>query len=155
MSYLLGIERCKLDSNGRFKLPVALKKQLGTEDNRFVIRRSIYADCLELWTYASFEEEVALLTKELNRYKKEDVELLRKLVRCNVIELDTNDRMLIPPEQKERLKTAKEIVLQSVGKFIEIWDYDTYAKLDADPTDFAALVDKRLGSLNSQPAEDC
>ncbi|MBR1792750.1 MAG: hypothetical protein IJ764_03835 [Bacteroidales bacterium] len=155
MSYLLGIEHCKVDTNGRFKLPIALKKQLGTEDNRFVVRRSIYADCLELWTYASFEEEVALLTKELNRYKKEDVELLRKLVRCNVIELDTNDRMLIPPEQKPLLKSAKEIVLQSVGKFIEIWDYDTYAKMDAEPTDFASLVDQRLGGLKGEVKEDC
>ena len=147
MSLLLGIERCKVDSNGRFKLPVALKRQVASEDNRFVIRRSVYANCLELWTYASFAEEVALLNKTLNRYKKEDVELLRKLVRCNVVELDTNDRLLIPPEQKDRIKTAKDIVLQSVGRYIEIWDYDSYAAMESDTTDFASLVDQRLGAL--------
>ncbi|MBQ0016062.1 MAG: hypothetical protein KBT04_03690 [Bacteroidales bacterium] len=149
MSLLFGIERCKMDSNGRFKLPVALKKQLGAEDNRFVIRRSIYADCLELWTFASFEAEVALLTKELNRYKKEDLDLLRRLVRCNVIEIDTNDRLLIPSEQKDCLKAAKDIVLQSVGRFIEIWDFNTYNKMDTNSEDFASLVNERLGDFRN------
>ncbi len=43
MSLIVGVEFCKVDSNGRFKLPVALKKQIiAGEDLRFVIRKSIY-----------------------------------------------------------------------------------------------------------------
>ncbi len=145
MSLLIGIERCKIDANGRFKLPIAIKKQIGGEDNRFVVRKSVYADCLELWTYTSFEEETKILNQKLNMYKKEDMMLLRKLLMCNSAELDANDRLLIPPEQKDRLKSAKEIVLQSVGKFIEIWDYETYKKMEEDDEDFANMVDQRLG----------
>ena len=152
MSLPLGIERCKVDTNGRFKLPVALKKGLTTEDTRFVIRRSINAPCLELWTHAGFEQEVDFLNRELNRYNQEDVKMLRKLMRCNVVEMDTNDRILIPAEQKECLKSSKEIVLQSLGKFIEIWDHDTYAEIDNDTTDFASKVDQRLGSLHRDSA---
>ena len=64
MSLILGKEYCKIDNNGRFKFPIALKRQLpSSEDGRFVIRQSIYAECLELWTYASFQEEVEFLQK--------------------------------------------------------------------------------------------
>ena len=147
MSLPFGIERCKVDTNGRFKLPVSIKKGLGTDDNRFVIRRSINAPCLELWTHAGFEEEVNFLNKELNRYNKEDLKLLRMLMRCTDVELDSNDRILIPQEQKEHLKPTKEIVLQSLGEYIEIWDRDTYAKMDEDTTDYAALADQRLGKV--------
>ena len=78
MALILGKEYCKVDSNGRFKFPIALKRQLESEDGRFVIRQSIYAECLELWTYASFREEVEKLQERLNPYRREDRELLRK-----------------------------------------------------------------------------
>lgn len=55
MSLIVGVEFCKMDSNGRFKLPVALKKQIVVGDDvRFVIRKSIYNSCLELFTYSDF-----------------------------------------------------------------------------------------------------
>ena len=63
------------------------------------------------------------------------------------MELDSNDRILIPQEQKEHLKQTKEIVLQSLGEYIEIWDRDTYSKMDEDTTDYAALADQRLGKV--------
>lgn len=146
MSLILGIEYCKLDSNGRFKFPIALKRQLGSEDCRFVIRPSIYAECLELWPYASFEAEIAHLQKELNPYSIEDRKLLRKLSAGNIVELDTNDRMLIPNEQRGRVKTSKDIVLQSIGNCIEIWDHDTYCRMNEEESDFATRIDHRLGN---------
>ena len=115
MALILGKEYCKVDSNGRFKFPIALKRQLESEDGRFVIRQSIYAECLELWTYASFREEVEKLQERLNPYRREDRELLRKLTEGNIIELDSNDRLLVPPEQKSLIAKSKEVVLQSTG----------------------------------------
>lgn len=148
MALLLGIEYCKIDSNGRFKFPVALKRQLETEDNRFVVRRSFDSECLELWTYASFQAEVEQLQEKLNPYNISDRAILRRMTRANQVDMDTNDRLLIPFEQKEVLGDAKEIVLQSTGKYIEIWNRDAYDKMEASLNDFATLVDKRLGQLN-------
>lgn len=150
MSLILGKEYCKLDSNGRFKFPVALKKQLQSDDNRFVIRPSIYAECLELWTYASFETMIGELQKKLNPYSIEDRKLLRKMSEGNIIELDTNDRLVIPAEQKSRLHSAKDLVLQSIGDFVEIWDYATYQKMNEEETDFAELANSRLGGSDEE-----
>jgi MraZ protein len=151
MSLILGKEYCKVDSNGRFKFPIALKMQLETDDVRFVIRDSNYAECLELWTYASFTAEVEKLQRQLNPYSIKDRELLRKFSEGNIVELDSNDRLVIPPEQKTQLKDAKDIVLQSLGNFIEVWDRNTYQRMNDQPTDFASMADTRLGSL---PADD-
>ncbi|MBP5547368.1 MAG: hypothetical protein J6X58_00565 [Bacteroidales bacterium] len=151
MSLIVGIEYCKLDSNGRFKLPIAIKKQLEGEDCRFVFRSSIYADCLELWTYASFEAEIAHLQKELNPYSIEDRKMLRVLSAGNIVEMDTNDRLVIPNEQRERIKASKELVLQSTGKFMEIWDRDTYSRIFSEAADYAIKVDERLGRIKNEP----
>lgn len=145
MALLLGTEYCKIDSNGRFKFPVALKRQIATDDNRFVVRRSFDSECLELWTYSSFQAEVELLQEKLNPFNLVDRAILRKMTHANQIEMDSNDRLLIPPEQKGVLGEAKEIVLQSTGKAIEIWERSAYDKMEASLTDFAALVDQRLG----------
>jgi MraZ protein len=147
MALILGKEYCKVDSNGRFKFPIALKRQLETEDGRFVIRQSVYAECLELWTYASFREEVEKLQERLNPYRREDRELLRKLTEGNIIELDSNDRLLVPAEQKALVAQAKEVVLQSTGKFIELWDRKTYDKMNASGGDYAAKAEELLGRV--------
>ena len=147
MALILGKEYCKVDSNGRFKFPIALKRQLETEDGRFVILESVYAECLELWTYASFREEVEKLQELLNPYRREDREVLRKLTEGNVIELDSNDRLLVPAEQKHMIAKAKEIVLQSTGKFIELWGRETYEKMNQASRDFAEKAEALLGAM--------
>ena len=85
------------------------------------------------------------LHKNLNPYNIEDRKLLRKLTDGNIVELDTNDRLLIPTEQRSCIKNAKDIVLTATGNFIEIWDYEKYTNMNSDDTDFASLVNDRLG----------
>ncbi|MBR1799028.1 MAG: hypothetical protein IJ761_03900 [Bacteroidales bacterium] len=150
MALILGKEYCKIDSNGRFKFPVALKKQLETDDGRFVIRQSIYSECLEMWTYAEFREEVERLQKKLNPYRREDREVLRKLTEGNIVELDSNDRLLVPAEQKAVVAKAKEVVLLSTGKFIEVWDKVAYDKMNAASNDFAFRAEALLGALTAE-----
>jgi MraZ protein len=150
MALILGTEYCKIDSNGRFKFPIALKKQLGTDDCRFVIRQGFTAECLELWTYASFQNEVETLRKELNPYSIRDNQIMRQMTRANLVELDSNDRLMVPPERKSVIGDAKEIVLQSTGKCIEIWERSAYDKMNSEIVDFASIVDQRLGH-SAQP----
>lgn len=154
MALILGKEYCKVDSNGRFKFPIALKRQLEDGDGRFVIRQSIYNECLELWTYASFREEAEKLQERLNPYRREERDLLRKLTEGNVIELDSNDRLLVPPEQKAVIAKAKEVVLQSTGKFIELWDRDAYDRMNRAASDFALRAEALLGADDKEIATD-
>ena len=149
MALIIGTEYCKIDSNGRFKFPIALKRQLETEDNRFVVRQSVNANCLELWPYTGFQAEVKGLQRKLNLYNIEDTKIMRQLTRANVVELDSSDRMLVPPERKNVLGDAKEIVLQSTGRCMEIWERSAYDKMNNEAVDLASIVDKRLGQAMS------
>ncbi len=151
MSLILGTEYCKIDSNGRFKFPIAFKKQLETSDSRFVIRQGFTAECLELWTYDSFQIEVQMLSKKLNDFNIRDRQIMRQLTRANIVELDSNDRLMVPPERKSVLGEAKEIVLQSTGKCIEIWERSAYDKMNDEIADLASIVDQRLGELHELP----
>ena len=152
MALILGTEYCKIDSNGRFKFPIALKRQLETEDCRFVIRQGFTAECLELWTYSSFQEEVESLQKKLNPYSIQDNQIMRQMTRANIVEMDSNVRLLVPPVRKSVIGDAKEIVLQSTGKCIEIWERSAYDKMNNEIVDFASIVDKRLGELHGLPS---
>ncbi|MBQ2508241.1 MAG: hypothetical protein II532_00545 [Bacteroidales bacterium] len=149
MTLILGTESCRLDSAGRFKLPIALKNQLQEGESRFVVRPSVYAECLELWTYSSFVEEMEKLRGQLNPYSIEDLELLRKMMACNNVELDNNDRLLIPMEQKGVLGDSKDIVLQAMGSYIEVWNKEKYKAMESKPVNYAEKANRRLGSLSA------
>ena len=85
------------------------------------------------------------LQEKLNPYRREDRELLRKLTEGNIIELDSSDRLLIPAEQKSVVEGAKEVVLQSTGKFIELWARKAYDKMNSTTGDYALRAEALLG----------
>lgn len=151
MSILIGKEYCKLDPAGRFKFPASLKKMLSAViDEGFVIRESIFDNCLELYPKAVFETEIEEKISKLNPYNSTDRLLIRKLSEGNFVELDASDRLLIPQDQKKSKNLAKEVVLISKINMIEIWDLDAYEKLNQENIDFALLAAKRLGKIEEE-----
>lgn len=151
MAILVGKEFCKVDAGGRFKFPSAMKKALAAcVDDGFVIKESIFDTCLELYPRAEFEKEIETKVARLNHYNPQDRLLIRKLSEGNPVWLDNNDRMLIPVELKKSKNIDKEIVLISKINIIEIWDVDTYNKMNAAQFDFAAMAAERLGQIDMQ-----
>lgn len=151
MAILVGKEFCKVDPAGRFKFPVALKKALGDLVHAgFVIKESIFDPCLELYPRAEFEKEIETKVARLNHYNPQDRLLIRKLSEGNPVELDGNDRLLIPAELKKVKRIEKEIVLISKINIIEIWDVDTYNKMNEAEVDFAKMAAERLGQIDAE-----
>ncbi|MDD2287272.1 MAG: division/cell wall cluster transcriptional repressor MraZ [Bacteroidales bacterium] len=149
MTPIIGIEYCKIDSSGRFKLPTALRRQILPEpitDRKLVIRRSIYNKCLEVFTYSEFQKEVEILRNKLNLYILDQKRLFRKLTESNIIELDSNERLLIPNEQREGIGLDKEIIIVSAANCIEIWDASTYKNIDNDGFDYVKAAEKYLST---------
>lgn len=151
MAILVGKEFCKVDPAGRFKFPVALKKALGElVSEGFVIKESIFDPCLELYPRAEFEKEIETKVSKLNHYNPQDRLLIRKLSEGNPVELDSNDRMLIPAELKKSRCIGKEIVLISKINIIEIWDVEAYNKMNEVEFDFAKMAAERLGQIDAE-----
>lgn len=70
MNSLIGTYDCKVDAKGRLMMPAGIKKQLvSILEDGFVLRRSVFQPCLELYPMREWQEVMQKVNK-LNRFKK-------------------------------------------------------------------------------------
>ena len=77
MKNFIGTYECKIDDKGRIKLPASLTKQMEHfADEPFVIKRSVFQKCLEVYPMKPWEK---LMTKinGLNRFIKQNADFIR------------------------------------------------------------------------------
>ena len=142
MLNISGSYECRIDSKGRLMLPAAFKKQLDSVLKQpFVLKRSPYNTCLELYPVASWNEEMDQF-KNLNRFLKETRDFIRRFTAgYKEVELDAVGRLLIPKDLKEFSKIKNEVVLASMQSCIEIWSKPEFNKFENDKNiDTAALA---------------
>jgi len=147
---LIGTYECKADVKGRLMLPSPLKKQLsGILQEGFVMKRSVFQPCLELYPMKEWNEMMAKVNK-LNRFVKKNNDFIRRFTAgVKVVELDVSGRMLIPKDLQQFSGINKEVVLSSSVNIIEIWDKDKYEKaIDDAAVDFADLAEDVMGHVN-------
>ena len=121
------------------------------EKNGFVVKRSIFKKCLELFPIEQWQTETALVSK-LNMFRKKNADFVTKFMAgVKPVELDGTGRLLIPKDLLRYGDITKEIVLTSVVNRIEIWDRSQYeAAVDYDPDDFASLAEDVMGELETE-----
>ncbi|MDX1602183.1 MAG: division/cell wall cluster transcriptional repressor MraZ [Salinimicrobium sediminis] len=148
MVILIGTYECKVDAKGRLMVPAPMKKQLlPVLEKGFVLKRSVFNPCLELYPMEQWNKEMEKIG-ELNQYVKENVDFIRMFTAgVKIVEVDTNGRLLIPKDLVRVAKIEKEVVLQSsIGK-VEIWDKKLYEKsIDTPAEEFAALAERVMGN---------
>jgi MraZ protein len=152
MQTLLGTYEAKIDAKGRFMFPAPFKGQMKDDIKAgFVIKRSIFKRCLELFPNESWQAESSMVSK-LNMFKKKNAEFVTKFMAgVKPVELDGSGRILIPKDLLKYAGITKEIVLTSVVNRIEIWDKEAYEKaVDYDPDDFADLAEEVMGDLEKE-----
>ena len=149
MKTLIGTYECKVDAKGRLMLPTSLKKQLGSLEEGFVLKRSVFQPCLELFPISEWNKMMLKINK-LNRFVKKNNDFIRRFTAgVKMVEIDATGRLLIPKDLVVFAKIDKEIVLNSAINIIEIWDKDLYENAVDDATDdFADLAEEVMGNLN-------
>ena len=149
MIELIGVQECKVDAKGRLLFPVAIKNQLkAILDEGFVIKRSIFHKCLELYPRSEWNNEVRGVNK-LNRFVKKNNDFIRVFMAgVREVELDTTGRLLIPKDLVNFGDIKSEVVLSSSLNRIEIWDKDKYeASISASMEDFSSLAEEVMGNF--------
>ena len=147
MLNIIGTYECRVDAKGRLMFPVAFKNQLAEVTAQgFVIKRSIFRNCLELYPVPEWNVESARINK-LNRFRKKNVDFIRKFMAgVKLVELDNVGRLLIPKDLFNFASLDKDIVMASVVNKIEIWDKDEYEKaVSYEAEDFADLAEEVMG----------
>ena len=148
MTNLIGTYECKADAKGRVMFPSALKKQLQKViGDGFVIKRSVFNQCLEIHPMADWNGVVGQVNK-LNRFVKKNNDFIRSyMAGLKMIEVDGSGRFLIPKDLISFAGLQKEIVLSSSVNMIEIWDKERYESSVAETLkDFADLAEEVMGS---------
>ena len=150
MNALIGTYECKVDAKGRLLLPAPLKKQLSASlQDGFVLKRSVFQPCLELYPMAEWNLMMQKVNK-LNRFVKKNDDFIRRFqAGVKVVDIDNLGRLLIPKDLTNFAQIAKDVVLSSAVNIIEIWDKDLYEKaIDDSVVDFADLAEDVMGNVN-------
>ena len=150
MDTIVGTYECKVDAKGRLLMPAPLKKQLATSlQNGFVLKRSVFQPCLELYPMQEWDLMMQKINK-LNRFVKKNNDFIRRFTAgVKVVEIDALGRLLVPKDLVAFASIAKEVVFSSAVNIVEIWDKDLYEKsIGGEDVDFADLAEEVMGNLN-------
>ena len=135
----------KLDDKGRLVLPAPLKGALPEGgDMRFVVRKDIFASCLEMYTYEEWERQAAEVRARLNFFNVEHATFWRAYMRdCVIVEPDAKfGRITISKELLESIGVTKEVEFVGNGFKIEIWAKEAYESSKISNEDFVAIAGK-------------
>mgnify|MGYP001821131838 CR=1 FL=1 len=128
-------------------MPAPLKKQLSSVlQEGFVLRRSVFQKCLELYPMGEWQVLMQKINK-LNKFKKKNNDFIRRFTAgVKMVEVDINGRLLIPKDLTVFAEISKNIVVTSAINIIEIWDKDLYEQaIDDAAVDFADLAEEVMG----------
>lgn len=130
-------------------LPTTLKKQLGSLEGGFVLKRSVFQPCLELFPMSEWDKMMLKINK-LNRFVKKNNDFIRRFTAgVKMVEIDATGRLLIPKDLVVFASIEKDIVLNSAINIVEIWDKGSYENAIENATDdFAELAEEVMGNLN-------
>ena len=148
MAKFIGCYKAKLDDKGRLIFPAAFKSSMGEGANlRFVVKKSLFAECLEMYAYDEWEKDSEAVRSRLNFFNPEHAAFWREYMRGTAdVEPDSKlGRMMMPKEMLDRVGITKEVVFAGNNHLIEIWDKEKYEAKAMKSEDFVALAEKILG----------
>ncbi|MDB9781925.1 division/cell wall cluster transcriptional repressor MraZ [Winogradskyella sp.] len=147
MNSFIGTYECKADAKGRLMVPAVLKKQMSVAlQDGFVLKRSVFQPCLELYPMSEWNILMLKINK-LNRFKKKNNDFIRRFTAgVKVVEVDSAGRLLIPKDLISFSGILKDVVLASSVNILEIWDKNKYEQaIDDAASDFADLAEEVMG----------
>lgn len=146
---------CKLDAKGRLKLPAAIIKQLGGDENlKFTINRGFEKHLMlypnDVWEMKTNE------INQLNIYNTQQRQAIRYFYRgATELDMDSSERINLPSSLMEYAGIDKDVVLFAYQNQIEIWAKDKYdAMIGEEPEDFASIAEDVFSNLKLSPSKN-
>ena len=143
MVTFIGKYTSRVDDKGRMVFPSGLKNAVPAgSDMRFVIKKSLYDDCLEMWSYQEWEKESDRIRETLDFFNPDHVKFWREYMRdCDVVEPDARlGRISISGYLLDAIGVNKDVVFFGVNFKIEIWSKEKFEASRLSKNDYAAIA---------------
>lgn len=116
-------EECKVDSKGRFMLPVVYRKGLGDAlAEGFVMKSDIGNKAIRLYTKAGWDKENEKF-QSLNKFDPKNQQVIRHWMNGKRnVDIDATGRLQIPKDLIVYAEIENEISLSPAFDYLEIWN---------------------------------
>lgn len=139
----------KLDDKGRLVFPAPFKNLMPEGgDMRFVIKKDIFADCLEMYTFEEWEKQSSDLKARLDFFNEEHAKFWRAYMRNRypVTPDPKFGRITISKELLDLIGVTKEVVFSGSDYKIEIWAKEKFESSIISNDEFLAIAGRLPGS---------
>ena len=129
-----------LDSKGRVIIPATYREALG--DN-FTITINPMKTAVAIYPKAMWDRQLERLS-HINPMDKVGLQYERYLMSVSFSgnSMDAQGRVLVPMKLRSKIGLTRDIVFVGLNHYIEIWDAEVYAKMEAQTEEqFDTLVD--------------
>ena len=147
-----GSNEINIDAKGRMAVPVRYRDGLlALCEGVLVATIDIQDKCLLIYPMPKWQE-IETKIASLSTFNKESRRVQRLLVgHAREIELDSNGRVLIPPELRAYAGLEKKVILVGQSHRFELWDTDSWDTSREDWLDQAAgevVIPEEMQSLS-------
>lgn len=150
MLRFLGNIEAKVDSKGRVFLPAAFRKQLqSAQEERLVMRKDVYQDCLVLYPGTAWEGELDELRRKLNKWNSRHQLIFRQFVSdVEILLPDGNGRLLLPKRYLQICGIQTDVRFIGMDSKIEIWAKERAEQPFMQPQEFGAALEEIMNNEN-------
>ena len=145
MVTFIGSYTSKMDDKGRLVFPSPLKNMLPEgSDMRFVVKKDIFSDCLEMYTFEEWARQSEEVRSRLDMFNEDHARFWRAYMRDrDIVEPDAKfGRITISKELLDRIGVTKEVVFSGNDYKIEVWSKEKYEDSKISNEEFIAIAGK-------------
>ena len=148
MAKFIGEYGVKIDDKGRIIFPSQFKNVFSEgETLKFVVKKDLFEDCLQMFTYQEWEKESEKVKERLNFFNRKHAEFWREYMRDrSIVEPDEKlGRISLPKKLLAQIGADKEVVFSGNDHLIEIWSKEKFEARKMSQSEFVSLAEELLG----------
>ncbi len=135
-----------LDAKGRLNIPKRYRDVLRKSGSDVLMLTAVNGKCVRMYTFAEWESVEKKLLENKNqittsRYVRKFISNLHECV------LDKQGRILLPASLRSKVGIGKEVVLNGMLEFAEIWPMDGWERQEEESEEIFANVEEALASM--------
>lgn len=145
MVTFIGEYTSKVDDKGRLVFPAAFRSALPLGgDTRFIVKKDLFAPCLEMYSYEEWERQSAKVKDSLDlTFNKTHAAFWREYMRGrDLVEPDARlGRISVSRRLLDSISVNKEVVFSGNDFKIEIWAKEAFEASRLSDDEFIAIAE--------------